>query len=515
MSTEAKDQTSLVSCESAEGPTFLWLEFLDPRDGLAFASEVISPSVLPRWHNLTDAIPPKYRSVSEKFPESPSVTVIQRKDTQDFTGYLCKASGRIGGVMRAKRIMANSKQINMGVFANPNIDCGRGPNVYVISGHGAQGRVYGDGDSAGELFLRELKPDENLRILILPCCNNGAFSRMTLMSRWFSNTKLLAIFGYPSTYPGDAIGEGIFKNFGMLIRTNPKIKLIDAWKKANGSTPWSAAFADGAEGMTAKDIVFPDNLRVSREGHGKFYSSMIEKSPIDLLSPRIVGYFLFRMTPFIDEKTNLVEVEKDLNASIRLFEDSNFIEMLETTYLNIDTTGGEVYLFLRKADGEATGFSAGEEYLIKFYVVRPTWDKRLSVKALFNESILSGETKQYFSHCKYSFPGGIESDSMLVSVVEDCESLKIRMDFRDGLRGEGESAGDYLVSRASHGGNANPSDLVMSLIPIHSKNKIKYLPNSEKLHGDSISAFPWKDHSSVIDLRCFPCRLKPLNNIQF
>lgn len=518
---ENKEIKPALVCASAEGPTFLWLEFLDPRDGISFAAEVTGPSVLPRWFNITDYASPEYKKCAGSFPKRPSIPVLQRKDTNDYTGYLCKDSGQTGGIMFAKRVDKRKLPINMKLFSNPKLACGEnGPNVYIISGHGAQGRIYGEGKLAGELFLRDLAPDQNLRVLIMPCCNNGAFSRLTLLARLFKKSNLVAIFGYPQTYPGGETGQAIFRNFGRKLRSGPGVKLLDAWIESNGKTPWSAAFVSGAETMTSLDIMLTGKVTVDRNANGKYFSTDNPTAGRDLVSPEIIGYFVCRITPAIEDDSNLKEIEGVLDKDIQLYEESNLIEQLERNFLSIDPIEGDNYLFLRKADGELKGFKSGQEFLIKFYVVRPTWDKSVASKRVFCDDFVSGGLKQLFAHCKISFPCGITSEYMLISIVEDCESLKIRVKFQDGKNttaGTGKpimSAADYLLQLAMHSGEVNPSDLVMSIIPIVQISDQRTLPNSEKFTVDNISKFPWKDHQSVMDLRAFPCRLKPSGEVQ-
>lgn len=524
METIQKDKLVIV-CESAEGPTFLWLEFLDPRDGIAFAAEVTGPSVLPIWFNITDHAPPKYKKCTESFPQRPSIPVIKRKDSEDYTGYLCQASGQTGSVMYAKRIKKDNLGINMEVFSNPKMACGKeGPNVYILSGHGAQGRVYGAGNLAGEIYLSDLEIGKNLRILVLACCNNGAFSRMTLLSRHFKNTdgSFLAILGFHGTYPGAETGQGIFRKFGRKIRSSQSIKILDAWRDAAGSTPWSAAFVRGAEEMTVLDIIDYHRIPIDRTANAIYFCSDNPVSGKDLIMPEVVGYFI---------SNSATTTEEVLDANIAIRERLNYIEQLEAEYLNINPDKGENFLFVRKADAVESSFSKGQEYLFKFYVVRPTWDNRIDLSRVFEEAFMANTVVQPYAHCATSFPCGIGSAYMLLSVTENCASMKIKVAFRagklnmedadinrkswDASEARSQSAGDYLLEVATHAGEANPSDLVMSIIPIAGSPDKRILPNSEIFNKSNIENFPWKDHPSVMDLRAFPCRLEPSYTAQF
>lgn len=507
-STDAKSQP--IICESAQGLTFLWLEFLDPKDGIVFASEVTSPSKLPRWSNITDLAAPPYSKKIEPFPQRASVQVISIKKTPDYTGYLCKQDGRLGSVMYASRINKDLEPINMEIFSNPKLVEGQGgPNVYIISGHGVQGRVYGVGYPAGEIYLSELKPDNNLRVIILACCNNGVRSRMATLSKFFSGDSLLAIFGFSGRYPGGDVGKAIFSSFGRMIRSSPDRPLREMWaestkngdkktKAKNGNDvivkcEWAAAFAKGAENMTPRDLAFPNRLTIDRNVPARYYFVEDPDVGVELIFPYIDGFFVFSLN---------YKTEEDLNQTIKDYEKPTLMKYLEDNYLKVAISYGMNFLVLRTdLKGRYKKFKKGDSFLVKFFVVRTTWPHPIDISKIFKIS-----KEQPFARCNVTFPFGETSDCLKITITEECTSIKIGVVFCGDINNT-EQLGKYLLERATKDNFTNPWDLNFALAKINTESTQELLPDGSVLNIETLKRFSWSN-KEVQDLRIYPNRIE-------
>jgi len=102
-----------------------------------------------------------------------------------------------------------------------------------------------------------------LKYLVVPACTNlkesNAKSWLPLLRK---EKPLHGILGYVGGYPGDETGAQIMRRFGELIQRNPDINFIEAWKQANGKSPWGALQLEAARGDTMRRWVSEQGLSV-------------------------------------------------------------------------------------------------------------------------------------------------------------------------------------------------------------------------------------------------------------
>src|SRR5262249_42754537 len=108
-------------------------------------------------------------------------------------------------------------------------------DVVVVSGHGSEGAVFGNGaraDAISKLFVkaglerfRELATNDNPKYLILPCCFNCS---LELAPAWLwafrGPPPIRGIVGYDGAYAGDNTGARVMHEFGKAMqaaRTRP------------------------------------------------------------------------------------------------------------------------------------------------------------------------------------------------------------------------------------------------------------------------------------------------------
>ncbi len=128
-------------------------------------------------------------------------------------------------------------------------------DLVAVSGHGGGGAVFGDALGAFAAFeLAKLMVSNvnvatsgRVKYLLVPSCTNlkedNSTSWLPLLRK---DNPFHGIFGYVDSYPGDEVGALIHRRFGELIQGNPDIPLLDAWKQANGSSPWGALMLESS-----------------------------------------------------------------------------------------------------------------------------------------------------------------------------------------------------------------------------------------------------------------------------
>lgn len=237
-----------------------WLEYLDARDGAVFTH---AASARLGFENAFSLLPEGSSRSCRKASNLVDTEICVRTSKgkkKNFSGLL----GLPG--MKDRRLLdqwVTSPAVD-GDALVANASASHPIDLLVVSGHGSGGDVWGPGAGMsvpGAFSTHEgEKRSGRLKCMIVATCNNLVEEMAPLWLPMFNHAEpVYLLLGYEKSYTGGALGARIMAQFIDEIAKNRKIRLVDAWRKANEDArlpqPWAALAAEGAEAMSLEDWV--------------------------------------------------------------------------------------------------------------------------------------------------------------------------------------------------------------------------------------------------------------------
>ncbi|MBK9578772.1 MAG: hypothetical protein IPO40_17000 [Fibrobacteres bacterium] len=418
------DAKTTVCSDAGSGVTFMWIEFLMPQDGIVFSSKSTKSKL--HWKDLLACSDGKWSSSPSRLPlaSSGSFVVNQWKKIENFTAFQTGYGSFQGTIGYASLYDTRRATVDLNFFGYPKIRVNKkeiSPNIYILSGHGAGGKIYGEGRTRQGFHLFKIVPYEGLKILIIAACSQLNYSRATLLASLFNSNTVVCILGYCYTYSGGSKSGKVMEEFVNLLESG--ITILEAWKAANdkyhdpklpiSSFPWAAVFRKSAIAAVAADL----EKDAQFSGSDLVYCSMFQPiiQPIEPLP--YISYM------FYSEKTS---TEALIIEEINDFEKNN--TACSTAHSLATGNSGETILVLRNtlAIGKTKidQLRANDVFVYKFCVVRPDWECPLEISSVFVPRLGLPVTKALVQ-----FPFGQDGDVMRVKITEDCDRCIILLSF--------------------------------------------------------------------------------------
>lgn len=492
-----------ICSDFGETLSFLWIEFMDPQDGLGFASSAkVGTKKMPALINLLDCAKSQKANLSAlPIPRKLSNVKIKNSGTTpDLLIYefsLGNLSGKIS--YSNKRIWfagQSSTEPNDTWYNSPEIDTAFGilsPNIYIISGHGSQGRVYGDGDKVGGIYLHSLKPAKNMKILIVPACSIINYSRGFRLKKLLEDNSMFAILGYENTYEGSNDGFKVMHKFVEDMMDGEPI--LKSWRLANEAKgldlyPWSALVCPAAnsahEKFTLSDLIRQPDLIKNKDTAPIFYSDTY-KNGRTVQYPPISAFFLEGKSSHHATLSTMVITKDDDALFARL--DKKWI------------SSGSKKIFAISSSGQSQ-FEEGDCLAFLFYVVRPDWEPiNLNAILTFVEADIGG-----FATAEVKIQNG--KPILFVKILRSTKHVFLKASIAI-------DANVLLDKAAFKNGTQNPSDLLchcikgkinnktFSAVAIHESGSKSVIA---KFNIDKLGAETWMNKPYSLDLRIFPSK---------
>jgi len=495
-----------ISNVSNAVPTFLWLEFLDPKDGIGFgdAARKKQQGSL-QWLNALEAAKTK-PSKKKKLPipqkRASEVPVSSFFENDDFL--ICKIqsgsmSATIGyPLFPIEYSGKTSSPGNDALYNSPLVKTASSqitPNIYIISGHGAHGKVFGEGDETGTIYLHNLAPLPETKIIIVPACTNiNYFRGFRYKSIIQKSEGIFAILGYEHAYEGGPGGRAVMSAFVQKIRN--KAPILQAWKEANESQgvdkyPWSAlmGFAPENKQIDFNITHITSPREIYKDSDPIFYSNTYPKGS-RVRIPEISAYMLESELP---QKYHMEEVMSSLD------EDKLF-KRLEFEKIKCGSTGKIFGIYTSQED-----FSEDEVILLFFYVVRSDWHNKVDMDQIWK---IDEEYEKMGATFKYITFG--ERKILALFPKTQTKSIFLKVDIKMG-------AYQHLINASTFQNHLNPDDLVCSCIRGKFDNSEALHIETQKFDGEDnkksyhfskneYENISWDRSPYVLDLRIFPTK---------
>lgn len=488
-----------------ESLTFFWLEFMDPGDGIGFASSAKGiGKKMPALINLLDCAKGQKANLSSlPIPRSlGSNTIRSSKTSEHLLIYDFRRGSLSGNVAYSSQKITFAAEIgqngqaNDGWYNSPSFDIQNeqiSPSIYILSGHGSQGRVYGEGDKVGGVYLHSLTPSKNLRLLIVPACSNINYYRGFRLKKLLEDNSMFAILGYEHTYRGGAGGFDVMKSFvGSILDGKP---IIESWRKANENAgvkkyPWSAIVCPASDNahlnFTLADILHEPEVIRNSWTYPIFYSATIQEGK-KIKEPPITAYFLAENSASFNNLKTMANNEEFEKLFSRL--DRKWIPSGSTMTFSINSR-------------TEAGFKEGECLVFLFYVVRPDW----SPLDLF--SILTFEENDIGGNATVELKIQSGKPLLFVKIVRSTTNIFLKAKITRTAHAELDKAAfkDHVQ---------NPSDLLChcmhGVISNNSFCAYGYRESgeayeSERFDIQKIGSANWINEPHTIDLRVFPSK---------
>jgi len=331
------------------------------------------------------------------------------------------------------------------------------PHVYIVSGHGGVGRVFGDYGvepenkrssknalnlGATSLSLIEF---ESLRVLIIPACTQAAYCRGEDWKQLMKKTKCFAVLGFDGTYPGSYYGSSVMEMFLNKLESGSSI--LNAWKSAAGEkSNWGAFFLDGTTEFTTLDIIAP-RKDVSQEGQLLHYSK--EHNALPYKTPTITAvHNLLRSSQSVSQESDKF-LSQDFQKIIANIEEN------KRTYLE----QSETILWIKQTNGFK--FQPGTKLYFRYFLFRPDHPDDFALDKVF----VIPEGKVWIaqdSSAELRVEDAIRDDLVCCTIKSEVTFLRFQMEFKsDSLRYLKKAMGirDPSLSMACTLNPANPSAL--------------------------------------------------------
>ena len=294
--------------------TYAWVEFGDPRDGVVFTDGLYSMG----WKSAMRGFPTKrdrlgVRYVDASHPLLPirfrgSGLLILPNDSVDKHSHAGETNPFIDdpvfadfrkshtdkefttAIKKQNRFIANwvfcpgIKRVSPSE-SHLTIDPGSTDycDMVAISGHGAAGMVWGGGEGSmlsNALSFRPVPESDRLKYIIIASCFNLNFSNLDSWLPALRRDKPVhGMFGYREGYPGDQIGEAIFRRFMANLKEGDgkKNTILKAWRDAHTgpqSKIWSALMhTSSAKGDTMAKWLAGKLDAPDKDGEVRSYNS--------------------------------------------------------------------------------------------------------------------------------------------------------------------------------------------------------------------------------------------------
>lgn len=487
-------------------PTFLWFEFLDPKDGVGFGDAARkSQQGSLQWINALEAAkkkPSKKKKIPIPSKRAGDVSVSSFFENDDFL--ICKIqsssmSATIGyPLFPIEYSGKDSSPGNDAVYNSPLVKTENSeiaPNIYIISGHGAHGKVFGEGDEAGTLYLHNLAPLPDTKVIIVPACTNiNYFRGFRYKSIIQKSEGVFAILGYEHAYEGGPGGRAVMTSFVKNIRN--KMPILRAWKEANESQgvdkyPWSAlmGFAPENKQSDFNLLHLTSPREIYKDSDPIFYSSTYPNGS-RVRVPEISAYMLESELP---EKSQMEYV-------MSLMQEEKLFKRLEFEKVKCGSNGKIFGIYTTRES-----FSENEAILLYFYVVRSDWHQQVDMDLVWE---IDAEYNKMGASFKYLKFGGRTVLALYPKSLT--KSIFLKVNIKNG-------AYDHLVSASTYQNHLNPSDLVCSCIcgkfdasgnlSIEVKNSDEPQNNKSYLFkSNDYEKVSWDRSPYVLDLRIFPTK---------
>ena len=361
--------------------TYAWIEYGDPRDGATFTDGLYSMG----WKSALHGFPTKrdrlgIRYVDASHPLLPiryrgSGVLISPNDRVDKHSHTESENPIIDDPIYAEfraangdkafeeAIVAQDRFIADWVF-RPGIkrvspseshlttdtDITDHCDLVAISGHGSSGKVWGGGGGAllKKALYRQQDPatDRLKYVVIASCLNLNILAQEAWLPAMRRSAPIHGFLGYRAAYPGDEVGEAIFRRFSAGLKAGSTI--LKAWRDAHvepHSDIWSAlmhpvsAANDTMPKWLAGKLDRPDRLGEIRTYNSDNYPDGEKYVPVP---PKFTVRYLVGSTKI--DRTNTDDPD------VGLF------------------PGATGHLCIESADG--VPFQQGERFKILFYYYR-------------------------------------------------------------------------------------------------------------------------------------------------
>jgi hypothetical protein len=319
--------------------TYAWIEYGDPRDGQAFTDGLYGigwknalsgfptkkdasglrcvdgahPLLPIRWRGSSLLILPNERFDGHNLGHNPPVNdpiFVEFKkthhDPKSFEAEIRKQNEFIADWVFCpgiKKVSDAESNLIVGIAGESITDYA---DIVGISGHGANGQVWGGGASPPDLPAALLVPDtpaaDRLKYVVIATCYNVAWN---MAQAWLPamrrDSPIHGFLGYGDEgYFGDDIGEAIFKKFVNQLKAGggSANTILQAWRKAHAgkqSKFWTAllhstsAKSDTMAKWLAGELETPD-----KDGEILWFDEAYPdgKAAVETPKPYMVNFFM-------------------------------------------------------------------------------------------------------------------------------------------------------------------------------------------------------------------------------
>lgn len=417
---------------------YLWVEFLNPGDGIVFGATVNKGLNGIQWENLA-----KTAATTAKFTINDLGFPVNKKDLCDAEALWEKEIDSLQ-IIRGAYLKSATPGGYRSEIAYPNfistsgvknelhspslpigLDFGQpafaSPDIYIVSGHGGCGDVWGrtkppDGKNPRDLgyFTLRLINFPELRLLIVPACTQAAYSRGEDWKIVFEKTGCFAMLGFDGKYLGDDPGANAFHRFAEKLQLGENI--ISAWKSACKGLYWGAFYREGVENLNLLKLMKAEKSEYKGKSirHCSF-----ESEPRNYRSPQVFGYFVHYECNVPESSfDNFCELERK----------RGFIEIIQENEKKSYNafSSPDWHFFIRHAESE--NFKKGDFLNIRFYLMRPDHPDEFSA----NTFIASQDSKSWRSWKDTATANisGSREDILQIEVLQDCAYIALPITFK-------------------------------------------------------------------------------------
>lgn len=450
---------------------YLWVEFLNPGDGICFGATVKKAGIGIQWENLasTAAETAKFSMNELGFPvnkidllDAEAIWEKEIDSLQIIRGAYLKSA--IPGGYRSDVTYPNffSSSGEKNALHSPSLPIGldfgepafASPDIYIVSGHGGLGDVWGrtkkpEGKNPRDLgyFTLRLIDFPELRLLIVPACTQAAFARGEDWKIVFETTGCLAMLGFDGKYLGDDPGANAFRKFAEKLQFGETI--LSAWKSSCSGLLWGAFFREGVEKFNLLKLMKADKAAFKAKNliHYSF-----ESGPREYKSPAIIGYFVKSEDDISDlDFQKIAKAEKA----------RKFVEIIKANEKNAYmayASPGWNFILRYTETGE---FKKGDHLNVRFYLMRPDHPDEFSINTF--AAVPESKTWQSLKGTANAKLVGSREDIIQIEILQDCDSIALPFLFKSSAHNDIKKMLDgamiTLVSFSIILGKKNPMEI--------------------------------------------------------